>query len=410
MKIYFDTLDNNQSNQNDLAFNGTNDYWLIAPGAPIKKVAQEMKFDLSLLGDINEPGIYFVDVRGDPQWWAGVLQNIGAPDKHILECLPEQIINLVKDKKLRLVINADREGGPMVTQDWDCFLSTYNCVNKLKLPSNSVLILQGNEKISRQYNKWLKKHNFPKVYDVMYSNHFGHIFVDNNMVTTPVIKYAMANPNAKDFNSLNRVYRPQRGAHMYRCIKDNILSKGIVSGNQIQLHDQETLLLLGEDYSEIKKYFPRFVDGDWSNTNAANQYNTEIYENSLLSVITETIFIHDVAFITEKIFKPIMLGHPLILFASQGTLRSLADMGFKIDWCDIDPSYNDITDPVERFNTTQNVLKNWCNLKPEEKIAKLEKSFDTIQYNFDLIRSRDFYKEAIQFAVDNTKEYFNETI
>lgn len=405
MKIYFDTLKNNDSNQNQLTSQGKNDYWLVAPGAPIKQKCIQMQYDVVGLTDLNEKGIYFVDVRGDPNWWAGVLTNAGVPHRHILSSLTEEIRKLAKEKKIRIVINADREGGPMVTQHWDCFLSTHTAMIELGLPKNSVLILQGNKKIEHQYRRWLKAKGVDRLYDVMYSNHFGNIFGDNKLPTAPVIKYAIANPASKDYNSLNRVYRPQRGAHLYRLMKDGILDKGIVSGNEIKLNDKDTESLVG-DYSDIAKEFPKFIDGDWSKINAANQYNVEIYKNSLLTVITETIFLHDVAFITEKIFKPITMGHPLILFASQGTLRCLEDMGFRTDWCGIDPAYNDIQDNVERFNATQQVLNDWIALPQEEKIARLEKSMDTIQHNFDLIRRSDFYADAIREAVARTEKYY----
>ena len=405
MKIYFDTLQNNDSNQNHLASQGKNDYWLVAPGAPIKQKCINMKLDVSELTDVNEKGIYFVDVRGDPNWWAGVLTNAGVPHRHILSSLTKEVRKLAKEKKIRIVINADREGGPMITKHWDCFLTTHTAMVELGLPKDSVLILQGNKKIEHQYRRWLKAKGVDRMYDVMYSNHFGNIFVDSNLPIIPVIKYAMANPASKDYNSLNRVYRPQRGAHLYRLMKDGVLDKGIVSGNEIRLRDKDTESLVG-DYSDIAKEFPKFIDGDWSETNAANQYNVDIYKNSLLSVITETIFLHDVAFITEKIFKPITMGHPLILFASQGTLRCLEDMGFRTDWCGIDPAYNDIEDNVERFNATQQVLNDWIALPQEEKIARLEKSMDTIQHNFDLIRRSDFYADAIREAVGRTEKYY----
>jgi hypothetical protein len=408
MKVYFDTLTNNDSNQNHLTFEGDNDYWIVAPGAPIKNKCSQLGLQVAQLNDYTEPGIYFIDVRGDPQWWAGVLKETGTPHKHILRCLPKKIIKLVKQRKLRIILNADREGGPMVTKHWDCFLSTHNTILELKLPKDSVLILQGNKKVEHQYRRWRKYKSVDKMYDMMYSNHFGNIFVDANLPTSPVIKYAMANPNSKDYNSLNRVYRPQRGAHLYRLMKDGVLNNGIVSGNEITLRDKDTENLVG-DYQDIKKEFPKFIDGDWSKTNAANQYNVDIYKNSLLTVITETIFFDDVAFVTEKIFKPITMGHPLVLFASQGTLRCLEQMGFRTDWCGIDPVYNDIEDNLERFNATQQVINDWIDLPESHKIARLEKSMDTIQHNFDLIRRSDFYADAIHEAVARTEKYY-ETI
>ena len=411
MKIYFDTLADSSSNHKNLETNSDNNYWLVAPGAPIKQKCMEMHLDVSELTDVNEKGIYFVDVRGDPNWWSGVLNNNGVPKEHILRVLSKSLLDKVRQGKIRLIICADREGGPMITKDWDCFLEMHNAMIDLELPINSVLLTQGNKKIERQYKQWLSKNKLPRMYEVMYSNHFGKIFWDeHNVPSTPLILKAIEDKNSKSFNSLNRVYRPQRGAHLYRCIKDNILDDGIISGNQIHTNDEETKYLCGENYAEIKKHFPKFIDGDWSKTNAANQFNEFIYTNSLMTVITETMFIPDVAFITEKIFKPMTLGHPLILFASQGTLAAVKELGFRIDWCGINPKYNDITDPIERFNATQQVLVDWVNLSREEKIFRINESMDVIEHNFNLMRSRDFYKEAIMESIVRSREYFNESI
>jgi hypothetical protein len=413
VKIYFDNLDNNDSNLKEYQQTNTTNYWLIAPGAPIKRTVREMGLYIETIDNCIEPGCYYIDVRGDPQWWAGVLKGKDVPNKHVLTCVPERILNLVRQQKLRLVIAADREGGPMVTRDWDCFQSTTDIIKLLKLPPNSVVIAQGNEKIAKQYNQWLINKKQNKLFETIYSNHFGHIFLDNNLPTNFVINEAIANPNSKDYNSLNRVYRPQRGAHLYRLIADNILDKGLVSANQIEKLDNSAIRLAGTNTLNygltMFKHYPKFIDGDWSVTNAANQYNVDIYKNSLMSVITETIFLHDVAFVTEKIFKPITMGHPLILFASQGTLRSLENMGFRIDWCGIDPEYNDIIDPIERFNATQNILVNWVNLSRKEKIIRIQNTMSTIEHNFNLIRNRDFYKEAIREVVNRSEVYFNET-
>lgn len=410
MKVYFDTLADNSSNHKNLEMHNGNNYWLVAPGAPIKKTVFEMKLEIEELSNYKEPGVYFVDVRGDPQWWSGVLQESNVPNKHILKLLSTSLLDKIRHKKIRLVINADREGGPMLSEDWDCFLAMHNAMLDLKLPKNSVLITQGNKKIEKQYSHWLLKNNVTRMYDVMHSNHFGRIFWDDKIPSSPLILKAIDNKNSKSFNSLNRVYRPHRGAHLYRCVKDNILEHGLISGNQIYLNDRETTYLCGENYSTIKNYFPRFIDGNWSQINAANQFNEFIYIDSLMTVITETMFIPDVAFITEKIFKPMALGHPVILFASQGTLGAVKELGFKINWCGIDSKYNDIQDPIERFNATQDILVNWVNLPREEKISRINNSMDVIEHNFNLMRSRDFYKEAIREVVNRSEGYFNEIV
>jgi hypothetical protein len=191
-----------------------------------------------------------------------------------------------------------------------------------------------------------------------------------------------------------------------------LLDHGLVSGNDINFSDESAPGLLGisrqEFLTTMEEHYPRFVDGNWATTNAANQYNTDIYRKSLMSVITETKFDEDVVFLTEKVFKPLALGHPIILVASAGTLSALKDLGFRIDWCGIDPSYNDIQDHRQRLEKTHEVLIEWINLSKNEKIKKIHDSMPVIQHNFDLMRSRNFYSESLINMIDDSTDYFDD--
>lgn len=406
MKIYFDNLDLNESNCNHLTYTIDSDYWVVAPGSNIKKVITSLGYSMSLVDSYEGPGVYIVDVRGDPDWWAGVLRDQGTPRTHIIELVPKHIKDRIRLGQLRLIVAADREGGPMAGR-FDCFAATTQAMRNERLPVGSVLIMQGNKKIEKQYTEWLEKNNEERLFEVMYSNHFGHIFVNQEMTTVPLI-----NTNSTiSFNSLNRVYRHHRGAHLFTLASKGMLKQGMVSCNELRTSDEIACNLADTTSAEYRsvmlKNFPLYIDGDWSVNNAANQYNAEIYKNTLMSFITETIFLDDVAFITEKIFKPMMLGHPLILLASAGTLAALREMGFRTDWCGIDPGYNDIVDNKERFDATHKVLFDWIDTPHNRKVDLIKQSMPTIDHNFMLLRTRDFYKEAVSEALNRSLEYFN---
>jgi hypothetical protein len=138
MKIYFDTLIKNQSNIRNLESNADKSWWLVAPGSVLKKELTEMNVPFYSLDDLQEPGVYFIDVNGDPNWWTGQAGEQGP--KHILRCLPDNILELTKNKKLRLIICADREGGPMVNDIIDGFAATTSAIQDMELPNQSVLI------------------------------------------------------------------------------------------------------------------------------------------------------------------------------------------------------------------------------------------------------------------------------
>lgn len=411
MKIYFDTVATEIPNLNHLSSHENNNFWIVSSGTNLKRKLSQMKISYENVDDINEPGIYVIDVNGDPQWWCGVLKDDNVPQIHIIDQIPEKILNLVRDKKLRIIIAADKEGGGMISPYWNCFESTTDAMFRKKLPKDSVAIFQGNTKICQQYQQWLIDSNKDKMFEVIHSIHFNDIFFNSFLPDRPIVLESVKNERAQSFNSLNRVYRTHRGAHLYLLSKDQLLDEGLVSGNDINFLDESASHLLGIDRNDfikiMEKEFPRFVDGDWSTINAANQYNTEIYKNSLMTVITETKYDEDVIFLTEKIFKPLALGHPVILIASPGTLSALKDLGFKIDWCGIDPSYNDIIDHRDRFIKTHQIIVDWIKTPQDEKIKRIERSMDTIQHNFDLMRSRNFYTESINSMLQNSEKYFD---
>lgn len=425
MKIYFDDVDNlTTSNCSFLSKNGDNTFWLTPPGTRLKQELKKLKIEYYELSDATEPGLYFVEVNGDPIWWCGLALGENVPKTHILKNLPDHIINMVKNKKLRIIISADREGGGMIFNNSDGFLATTIAMRELGLPINSVLIIQGNAKIEEQYSDWLEETKNKKLFDVKYSNHFDKIFIHdiNNLPPRPIVYESLSNPLVKDFNSLNRTYKVHRSAHLYILAISNFLDKGLVSANEIKFNSPEALQLMKiltpttdnfvknkliEDFDTVlKSQYPKFVDGDWSINNAANSVNTEIFRNSLLSFVTETKFDEDVLFLTEKIFKCLTYGHPMIVLAPCGTLKELEKIGYWIDTCGINPDYNDIEDDTERFFATHRALQTWINFPPDEKIRRIQNSLPAIEHNFELSKSRNFYHESLTAIINSSEGYF----
>lgn len=411
MKIYFDNLNPQESNLKDLQKNNDQNYWLVSEGTILKTHLHKIGYRIDLISQYTDPGCYFIDLNADPVWWSGLAEGTQVPTSHVLRCLPDDIIQMVRFKKIRLILAADKEGGSMISDNHDSFLATTDAMIDMNFPPDSVLIIQGNKKIESDYEGWLIKTQNPRMFKVQYSSHFTNLFYDKNFSNDLSIDYAIENA-IYDFNSLNRVYRSHRGAHCHFLLKNNLLKNGMISCNQIVENDPYGAQLSDTSNDEfiktLKGNFPLFLDGDWSQENAAEKHNLGFYKNSLMSFITETKFEEDVVFPTEKIFKPITFGHPLILLSSRGTLQLLKEMGFVVDWCGIDPSYNNIEDHKERFIETHNILKWWVSLDRKDKINRIKKSRDAIEHNFKLIRSTDFYSEGLKKIIKDTESYFND--
>ena len=415
MKIYFDDITRiTSSNCEPLSKNNDNDYWLTSPGTRLKQELRYLGIPYYSIDSIDEPGLYFIEVNGDPQWWGGLAPGLFTPP-HILSKLPDNIINLIREKQLRLIISADREGGGMIFEKRDVFLATTLEMQRLNLPAGSILITQGNKKITEQYDQWLIETSNKKLFEVKHINHFDRIFISSvdNLPTVPVVKTSIENNDSLDFNSLNRTYKEHRIAHLYYLAKNAMLDKGLVSANEIKTDQLSVLSILqnstmAEVDSVMSKNYPRFVDGDWTTNNAANSVNTDIFKNSLLSFITETKFNEDVVFLTEKVFKSLSFGHPMIVLGSCGVLDALNEMGYKTDWCGIDPSYNSIKDNSARFYKTHEVLNSWIQLSREEKIKKIIDSLPTIEHNMQVSRNNNFYHKDLVDAINISRNYFND--
>jgi len=96
----------------------------------------------------------------------------------------------------------------------------------------------------------------------------------------------------------------------------------------------------------------------------------EHYQDTFLSVVSETCYEQKSIYMSEKILKPIINLHPFIVFSTPYFLGKLHDLGFKTFAGFIDESYDDELNPQKRLmkifaeldkfrNKTNDELKYW---------------------------------------------------
>jgi hypothetical protein len=154
-----------------------------------------------------------------------------------------------------------------------------------------------------------------------------------------------------------------------------------------------------------------YADGPWIEANPDDSdehiFNTSLYKNSLLSVVTESAYADTSKFITEKIFKPIAAGHPFLLIGQPGVLETLRELGYKTDFSMINPIYDNVSNHKTRFKVSHSMLTKWVNTPREEKIEMINKSMDTIEYNQNLFRNRCHVKESYQELYKTIEQFKN---
>jgi hypothetical protein len=88
--------------------------------------------------------------------------------------------------------------------------------------------------------------------------------------------------------------------------------------------------------------------------------DSSAYRDTYFSLVTETVFNYPYSFRTEKIWKPIAVGHPFIAVANAGFYQDLHCMGFKTFGHVIDESFDKIENSQDRIERIANVVEDLC--------------------------------------------------
>jgi len=106
--------------------------------------------------------------------------------------------------------------------------------------------------------------------------------------------------------------------------------------------------------------------------------NARPYIDTYFSLVTETVFESPYSFRTEKIWKPIAMGHPFIVASNAGYLRDLKHLGFRTFDHLIDESYDSIDNDQDRIDCIIDLIDTLCQ---QDLPAFLTAAQDVCKYN-----------------------------
>ena len=373
------------------------------------RTLQELKTRLSESGvtyvtskEYSSPGLYPVEVSKIPSLWCA---KTHADSSNILLNLPSRVVRAAKLKKLRILIISTIEGDNFSSDLFNGFQHLTDSIKLLGLPKSSVLIISGNLNASKQYTDWCSSNNEQELIEFQEG-----IEWDGKTSTGPDTPIKVKD-YCLPFNSLNRAHRNHRTEHLY-FLAENKLS-GLVSGGAWFATDPiDSPVYQTVEYNHYKTVltanYPKTVDVlDLVNQVPNLVNNLEIYENSQLTVVTESHFNQTGGlFITEKTFRPLLVGHPFMILGQKGTLAKLRSWGFRTDFDGIDQSYDNITDDRERFLQFHQALRNWCMQDSEIRRTAIYKWDNIIQHNFQNYKKSNFKKTMFDNVILSTEQYF----
>jgi hypothetical protein len=315
-------------------------------------------------------------------------------NQFLLERVPKIVLNEIKNGSCKLLINYTVDGGSNINEKNFKKIFNYTRENNLK-DENIYLIFSDFElknnikKLGFNYNVFdynfylfLKSHEFNKLIDV-----------EKNINAVQSDKEFLENLDKpkKDFLLLTRHWKKHRIFLLSKLHRLG-LENNLVSWEKSYYDERLIKELLEKDpnheFAKILNEKSNYVDvNDIVNVMGINNENKEIYKNTYISIVTETIFFQEdfnfpAGYLSEKIWKPIGHLQPFILVGPANSLKYIKERyGFKTFHPYIDESYDSVINDDLRLSMIENEIEKFSNKSTEEKIKFLNNVKDICIYN-----------------------------
>ncbi len=309
----------------------------------------------------NQPHIYVINVYSFSFFRDN--ENIG------FKCVSEKYLDHVRKGQSKIMMIFLYEGYSGSKGNWDLEIIEKWRVES-NLPEDSIFYVTGNyliQDILKQ--KGLKFQGRPIHYFEPWNRYDDSDITKFNPIDD---KYL--------FLSYNRNPRPQRIQLLLIMLKENIFHRGWISLNELiypPMPDDDI-----NDFNYLKDNAPFVIDTRYDLFyNLAINITKEDYEKTFISLVTESLADDNTLFFSEKIWKPIMVGHPFLLYGNQYSLKLLKEWGFRTFDKWFDESYDNEPDRVIRAQMVVKELKKFENKTIEElKIIRNEMD-EVCRYN-----------------------------
>lgn len=357
--------------------------------------------------DYQTPGFWYTSLEGV----LGVLIGCWEQDRDkFVDALPDHVKQGMKDGKLTLLVDNSAEGRDL---NFDEIYTLHMGMIGEGLPEGSVVFITGSVDSTKVYhNRVRQMHGAgfdeigPPMVDFAFLRCYEFMEVtdpEEDIDVLPIETAMAMGEEAKDFLSLNQTIKAHRMEHVYWMIMNDYHKRGIMNASWVRegsrhcsywRNDPEGDLKFVRDtknYHMLLKtdpVLPLHADFDCTQEHPdvlpdqRAYYHRDLFEKTLLHFVTESEFDNQESiFLTEKVYKTLLAGHPMILLAPAGSVKFLESQGFRLDVCDIDHSYDYKTDHLERFEFAHNSLQGWIERPLAEKHHLIKRDMWKLRHN-----------------------------
>jgi hypothetical protein len=349
--------------------------------------------------------------RGNEYKWFYIIEPHSGLDlffgKHplhnefVLNFISENALDEIRNHNGNLLFNYTIDGGLGVTEENFKMIVEYT--RKNNIPDEKVYFIFSDFNLKDNFKKLGANYN---VHDynfyLFFKSHEFNNIIDgrdkNSTIQTKEDYIKNISSDKKDFLLLTRHWKQHRIFLLNRVHRLG-LENSLVSWESSYYSDK--MVDMVRAYDNNQEFFDmlktsKHVDvtdlvGVWG----YGSENKEIYVDTYLSIVTESIFFQEdekfqSGFISEKIWKPIGHCQPFILAGPSKSLKYFRDrFGFKTFHPYIDETYDMVDNPIERIKLIETEMIKFANKTKSEKIQFLENVKDICYHNLDLFLSYD---------------------
>jgi hypothetical protein len=281
-----------------------------------------------------------------------------------------------------------------------------------ELVVNTNFQIFANSEISQLKKNWIKQSGYLDWYFFFHGFASLYWYNDFKYLRNSEIKIS------KVFMCLNHIINNNRSYRLYllsNLKSHNLTNHGFISAPLLskELIKKELYNKDSQLSTTAKKHIhenllpeanPIFLDHDTNYDYAsADIIDSKFSYGSMWHVVTETVFYENKLHLTEKIFKPIVIGRPFLLISSVGNLSYLKRYGFKTFDRWIDESYDNEPDPDIRLLMIVEELNKLCNMSEIDLMNMYKEMQPILEYNKEHFFG-NFKEILVDELIDNFKK------
>jgi hypothetical protein len=370
---------------------------------------------------------YLIEPYGDIANFLGLDKQVN--NIPFSKFIPSKTLEEIRNWGGYLVINYVIDGNISKYQ----LIKLYKCLRDLNIPPNKIIICH-NDFHLEQMMKPIFGNFMPKLIHFCWSlnskaeEYFKKKQQDDYsfwLDDTKKAEYSFSNDDDVEnynnkkhkFLNFNRRIRTHRAEILYFLWKNDIIQNNLVSYDY-KLLTENSLDELKRKLNEqefnnfenfLKETSPNTIDyTDLENVWGYGFENKDVYMKSLISIVSETLFYEESGYLSEKIWKPIVHGHPFILAGPHNSLKFLKNMGFQTFHPIINESYDSEKNPNIRLSMIFDEIKRLNSYTVEELSEIVKQLLPRLKHNKKLmydIGSKKISLDYNHFLALTSKEH-----